>query len=277
MPTQFTALAMMGGVDLDLTQARFAAREVTITAVAVMGGIDIIVPDGHHRDRQRLRLLGAFEDNAQVVGPPGGPVVRVNGLALMGGVEVKRPKAPKIRLEKRRCTRAVMRRKVAPLGCRRRIGALAVLGEHAGDLGLHEAGRALHRRVVGHAGAPPLDLLVALAARPRPEHVADGDTQSQGETSGGTSSSDARPAGRIATVFPIAVWRGRTRPLRVCAARPVPLFARFGSVGTFWAILVERSDCRGRRSSVAQLAEHPTVNRTVTGSSPVGGAKAQVR
>ncbi len=32
----------------------------------------------------------------------------------------------------------------------------------------------------------------------------------------------------------------------------------------------------GCRSSVAQLAEHPTVNRTVTGSSPVGGAKAQV-
>ena len=31
---------------------------------------------------------------------------------------------------------------------------------------------------------------------------------------------------------------------------------------------------RERYSCVAQLAEHPTVNRTVTGSSPVAGAQA---
>lgn len=100
VPTQFTALAVMGGIDLDLTKARFAAQEVTITAVAVMGGIDIVVPPDITVIVNGIGLMGAFEDTAQVVGPPGCPVVRVNGLAMMGGVEVKRPKTPKIKLEK---------------------------------------------------------------------------------------------------------------------------------------------------------------------------------
>ena len=36
--------------------------------------------------------MGAFEDTAHVQGPPGAPIVRVNGIALMAGVEVHRPK-----------------------------------------------------------------------------------------------------------------------------------------------------------------------------------------
>lgn len=93
VPTQFTALAMMGGVDLDLTQALFAAREVTITAVALMGGVDIVVPDDITVIVNGAGIMGAFEDNAHVQGVPGGPVVRINGVAIMGGVDVKRPKA----------------------------------------------------------------------------------------------------------------------------------------------------------------------------------------
>jgi len=96
VPTQFTALAVMGGVDIDLTQATFAEREVTITAVAIMGGIDIVVPDDITVVCNGFGFMGAFEDTAHVQGGgPGGPVVRVNGLAVMGGVEIHRPKKSK--------------------------------------------------------------------------------------------------------------------------------------------------------------------------------------
>lgn len=95
VPAQFSAVAIMGGVDLDLTLARFAEREVTITAVAVMGGIDIVVPDDVTVVVNGIGFMGAFEDNAQMIGPPGGRVVKVNGLALMGGVDVHRPKKKK--------------------------------------------------------------------------------------------------------------------------------------------------------------------------------------
>jgi len=90
VPAQFSAVALMGGVDLDLTQALFAEQEVTITAVAIMGGIDVVVPDDITVIVSGIGFMGAFEDNAQVQGTPGGPVVRINGLALMGGVDVHR-------------------------------------------------------------------------------------------------------------------------------------------------------------------------------------------
>jgi hypothetical protein len=100
VPTQFTALAIMGGVDIDLTQATFAERDVTITAFALMGGIDIVVPEDLTVLVGGVGLMGAFEDNANVRGAPGGPVVRINGLALMGGVDVHRPKKRRGLLEK---------------------------------------------------------------------------------------------------------------------------------------------------------------------------------
>ena len=92
IPGQFSAVALMGGVDLDLTEALFAEPEVTITAVAIMGGVDIVVPDDITVIVSGIGFMGAFEDNAQVQGTPGGPVVRINGLALMGGVDVHRRK-----------------------------------------------------------------------------------------------------------------------------------------------------------------------------------------
>ena len=92
VPSQFTALAIMGGVEIDLTQARFAEADVTITAVAVMGGVDITVPDDITVIVSGIGFMGAFEDTAHVQGLPGAPIVRVNGFALMAGVAVHRPK-----------------------------------------------------------------------------------------------------------------------------------------------------------------------------------------
>ncbi len=99
VPEQFTALALMGGVDIDLTKATFADRVVTITAVAIMGGIDIVVPEGVTVQVNGVGFMGAFEDNANQRGPADGPVVRINGLALMGGVDVHRPKKRRGQLE----------------------------------------------------------------------------------------------------------------------------------------------------------------------------------
>lgn len=100
VPAQFSAVAIMGGVDIDLTKARFAERQVTISAVAIMGGIDIVVPDDVTVIVNGIGFMGSFEDNARVEGTPGGPVVRINGVALMGGVDVHRPKGGKLSLEK---------------------------------------------------------------------------------------------------------------------------------------------------------------------------------
>lgn len=99
VPEQFTAVAVMGGIDLDLTRARFAQREVTITALTLMGGIDIVVPPDITVIVSGVGFMGAIEDNAQVQGPAGGVVVRINGFAMMGGVDVHRPKKKRDEIE----------------------------------------------------------------------------------------------------------------------------------------------------------------------------------
>jgi hypothetical protein len=97
VPRYHTAVAIMGGGQLDLTQARFAEAETTINAFTIMGGIEIFVPDDITVRVQGFGFMGGFDHKASGDGPPGSPVVTINGFALMGGVEVKRPKRKKRR------------------------------------------------------------------------------------------------------------------------------------------------------------------------------------
>jgi Domain of unknown function (DUF1707)/Cell wall-active antibiotics response 4TMS YvqF len=93
VPRDYTAVAMMGGVQLDLRDARFSQREVTIRAFALMGGIEIIVPDDIAVVVDGVGIMGGFDDNTGSGSPeagPGQPVLRVTGLAFWGGIEVKR-------------------------------------------------------------------------------------------------------------------------------------------------------------------------------------------
>ena len=102
VPARFTAVAIMGGVDLNLTRASFAERECTITAVAIMGGIDITVPDGVRVEVNGVGLMGAFEQSTTPLagGSADLVVLRVNGAAIMGGVDVHRPRSGPVLLGK---------------------------------------------------------------------------------------------------------------------------------------------------------------------------------
>lgn len=84
------ALAVLGGVDLDLRDATIEGDEIVITAVAVLGGIEIVVPEGVQVELDGFALLGGTE-HKQGKAPirPGTPVVHVRAFTLMGGIEVK--------------------------------------------------------------------------------------------------------------------------------------------------------------------------------------------
>jgi len=94
VPKSFNAFMLMGGGEIDLREARFAEREVSIHVVAIMGGCEITVPEDATVHVTGIGIMGAFDHSTDGVGSPGGPVINVSGVALMGGVEVKR-KAPK--------------------------------------------------------------------------------------------------------------------------------------------------------------------------------------
>lgn len=90
VPPSFTALAIMGGVDLDLREARFEVPSVTINAVAFWGGIEIKAPHDIRVVVDGVGIMGGFEGPRDEAPVEGVVTVRVTGVAIMGGVEVKR-------------------------------------------------------------------------------------------------------------------------------------------------------------------------------------------
>ncbi len=81
-------VAVMGGVEIDLSRASIGPQAAVIDAFAMWGGVEIKVPRDWQVTSQGLPLLGAFEDNTEPPADPRGRLI-LKGFAIMGGVEVK--------------------------------------------------------------------------------------------------------------------------------------------------------------------------------------------
>jgi hypothetical protein len=97
VPRSYVAVAVMGGIELDLREAEFEDREVTINASCLMGGIAIIVPEGLNVQVHGFGFMGGYSGTPAGPVDPGSPTVHIRGFAMMGGVDVKRkaPRPPK--------------------------------------------------------------------------------------------------------------------------------------------------------------------------------------
>jgi class 3 adenylate cyclase len=85
-----TAVAVMGGVDMDLRHAEIDGPEIVITAVAFWGGIQITVPEGFDVELEGFSFMGGRNLTLRnVPRVPGSPRIRVRGFAIMGGIDVK--------------------------------------------------------------------------------------------------------------------------------------------------------------------------------------------
>jgi hypothetical protein len=91
------AVAVMGGVNLDLREARFTSPEVVITAVAFWGGVDVVVGARHRVVVEGFGIMGGFAESrgkVEAAIDAHSPLVRVRGVAIMGGVTVTRKADP---------------------------------------------------------------------------------------------------------------------------------------------------------------------------------------
>ena len=100
VPREMSCVAFMGGGELDMREARFEDQTVKINIFAIMGGVEITVPDDANVQVQGIGIMGAFDHSASGGGQPAGPTIIVTGLALMGGVEIKRKRPRKDKLAK---------------------------------------------------------------------------------------------------------------------------------------------------------------------------------
>lgn len=91
VPRQLKVVALMGGAEIDLREARFGPGVTEIEVFVVMGGIEIIVPPGVRVETVGGAFMGGFELNAGDASAlsPANPVLRLSGLVIMGGVETQ--------------------------------------------------------------------------------------------------------------------------------------------------------------------------------------------
>jgi hypothetical protein len=112
VPKHFNAFMLLGGGEIDLREARFEDREVSIHIVAILGGCEVIVPEDATVRVTGVGILGAFEHSDSGGGSPDGPVITIDGLALLGGVDVKRKPTQQAAREARQLRHAAQRERL---------------------------------------------------------------------------------------------------------------------------------------------------------------------
>ena len=86
------ALALFGGMDLDLRNAIFEAPVVEISGFWCFGGLDIKVPEGIEIQDQTAGIFGGTDVRDVGDPAPGAPTLVIKGVSLFGGVSIKGPK-----------------------------------------------------------------------------------------------------------------------------------------------------------------------------------------
>ena len=91
VPRSLNVGVVMGGAKLDLREAWLPPGPIELRVAALMGGVEIIVPPHLPVEAEGIAIMGGFDhvDRAPAEPDPGAPLLRVTGLAFMGGVHIE--------------------------------------------------------------------------------------------------------------------------------------------------------------------------------------------
>lgn len=88
---QTQVFCLMGGVDIDFRNVNLKPGENRVEVFCLMGGVDIIVPPDLAVHNNAIAIMGGSDIRRDVKQEayPGEPYIVIEGVILMGGVEVK--------------------------------------------------------------------------------------------------------------------------------------------------------------------------------------------
>lgn len=91
VPRKLDVVAILGGARLDFREARLPEGEIEVRIGALMGGVEIIVPPSLAVESNGAAIMGGFEhvDRAPMHAEPGRSLLRISGIAMMGGVNIE--------------------------------------------------------------------------------------------------------------------------------------------------------------------------------------------
>lgn len=88
-----TAVSLLGSTVLDLREALLGPGECTFSVAAFLGEVEIIVPPGLYVECAGSAVLGSFGEelrrDQQAALDPDAPRVRIEGIAVLGSVEIE--------------------------------------------------------------------------------------------------------------------------------------------------------------------------------------------
>lgn len=90
VPETLRVIAIMGGIDLDFREAILPPGVTHVHVVALMGGVEIIVPPNLHVECNGAGIMGGFAtvERAPAIPDPDEPLLRITGVAMMGGFDI---------------------------------------------------------------------------------------------------------------------------------------------------------------------------------------------
>lgn len=120
-PQKLRVVAIMGGVELDFREAVLAPGITEVHATVFMGGLSIIVPPTLAVEMDGIAIMGGFAhtERAPAQSDPDRPVLRVTGVAVMGGVDIRTCLLGESRSERRQRRRELGGKRRALSGGRR--------------------------------------------------------------------------------------------------------------------------------------------------------------
>jgi hypothetical protein len=98
---QCSVINVLGGSELDLSEVELTANRVDLKVVSVLGGSEITVPEGMNVEVSEVSIPGGNDVSIFTAQPdPGGPVVHLRLVSILGGSEVRR--GPKLTRQQRK-------------------------------------------------------------------------------------------------------------------------------------------------------------------------------
>jgi hypothetical protein len=97
VPHVIRVFNVLGGAELDFTDARFTAETTYITVFCLFGGVNIRVRDGMRTVSKAVCIFGGVDNRGGTTTDPNAPLLVIEGLALFGGVDIRVKKTPKQR------------------------------------------------------------------------------------------------------------------------------------------------------------------------------------
>lgn len=80
---------VLGGVEIDLLEAKLAPGEWLLSVSSVLGGVDIRLPSDWRLEVQPTTMLGSVDDHTRQNPDPAGGKLLIRASALLGGIEIK--------------------------------------------------------------------------------------------------------------------------------------------------------------------------------------------